>query len=744
MSNLVKIKVSKSKVILESDENCDFTVTVTNLSDKSSSFEVELEAQGTDDVEWYSIEPEICSKLQPGDRTNFRVVITKAPIPAYDATIELTIKIFSVEYEHLFGSETILLEIGEPKEPLQLQLPCKDIKAYPGDIVEIPVVITNFSSQFKQLNVTLDISNTDWFNRKITAPPISLEGGHTKQIPLLVRLPGIDISRRISNFDVKVEDKKNSNSASSHGSIEILPFGEILLDYQEPKKIITSNLIKLFNRGNHYSVQYTAKVENQSNIKQQIQFYFLDLNNNIFTPQPQIKQDLILEPQAKSQEEIKVTQKQHRFGKTRKIFLKVIPIISNSNTSESNDQIQAKPNIQILELEVQPIIPLWLLLGCSFIGIFILLLWLLMPFKALHKAPIYSVRLIGNGATVISGSGDKTIRRWQINNCNWLTNDCDLKPQGEITNSIQQLQPIRVIREIPAYEGQIAAGLENGLIQRWKVSPPEPLGEFANKNSTVLDLDFTNDSKYLFSAHGDGIRQWNVSNNKLITVENLKFAIYDVSIIEKSELVTTNSSNIPKAKKTADKNNTTNDSYLVALAGRYNKLVLWESASKFKSEIKYEYKPHNLKNTSFQAAFGSNDYINSISYAKSKEILVTGDNHGFISLWKFEEIRNCLKTRKKQCTSVLDTQWQHGKDFQPVYSVSLSDNACYLASAGNDGIRLWRKDKNIYQQIQEYPTKQKARSVDIKRTANNTVLIAAAQGNQVKVYRYKGNSDDCQ
>lgn len=809
MSNLVRVDVSKKKVILEDTVNCEFEVTVTNLSNKFASFEIELETQfdashsnineHNSTVKWYSVEPEICSKLQPGDKTCFRVVIVKAPIPAYDTTIDLAIKVFSVEYEHLSNSANILLEIKQPNEPLKIHLPYPDIKAYPGDDVDIPVVVTNFSSYFQEVYVILQLDNVDWYNKSVIEN-VSLTSGESKQTILQLKLPNqIKTTPTFSYFTVSVKYKLQDNdSVSTGGTIEILPYGEVLFEFPVTKQKITSSFTKLFrvfNKNNNSLVKYSVKFQNQSNLEQLISFDFLDNHNQPLKYQPIVKQNIILEPGLSNnantnitkivEEKITITQHQHRWGGIRRLFIKVIPAIVNPKTGEVSKQIQAKPNTQILELEIYPIISIWLILGCGLLGV--LLFWLLFPRQNLHEAPVYSVRLIGNANTVISGSSDTKIRRWQVNSCNWLRPDCFLENEGDITNTQNtkpseiSKQPIRVVREIPAHEGQIAAGLEDGTIQFWQVSPAKPIGsKIENTNDRVFDLDFTKDSKYLFSGHGSGnLRQWDVE--KVLTgqpgtnVKDVPFgaAISTLSVIEKLDSSFLNNRNNDTSKlaeviKGIKNNKTTpvrgtdileitytdNDtnSYLIAVAGQYNKLAFFNSSTKIPYQVNYKY----IATNKIQPVFSANDYINTVSVSDSilPERLATGDNKGFITLWDLSKIRECVKNNTKQCGDIILQQWRHSEEAESVYSVSISDKdkACYLASAGSDGrVVLWGMN-NKPKQLQEYlpsgADSKKSRSVDIKITSDKNsqtrvVLISAAQGNQVSVYRYQEQENDC-
>ncbi|HEY9295205.1 MAG TPA: hypothetical protein VIQ31_02310, partial [Phormidium sp.] len=123
MPNLVKAIVSKREIrlipdiVIESGDRTangenEFDVTVVNESNKFASFYIELLAIGADaesNVKWYNLEPEVSAKKPSGDRTTFHVIITKPPIPVYDTTIELTLRVFSVEFPSLYTSQKINL-----------------------------------------------------------------------------------------------------------------------------------------------------------------------------------------------------------------------------------------------------------------------------------------------------------------------------------------------------------------------------------------------------------------------------------------------------------------------------------------------------------------------------------------------------------------------------------------------------------------------------------------------------------
>ena len=157
----------------------------------------------------------------------------------------------------------------------------------------------------------------------------------------------------------------------------------------------------------------------------------------------------------------------------RHLLLDVIPSLSNPYSNKVSESIQVKPHTQRLELHVRPIVPFWLQLLIGLLGVLWLLgLRYLIPH---HTAPVNSVRLLGNAATVVSGSSDQTVQRWQVHDRPWTIDLTRLEHQLQIGNTGK---PIRVIREIPANNNQIAAGLDDGEIQLWQVAPPKQLESF--------------------------------------------------------------------------------------------------------------------------------------------------------------------------------------------------------------------------------------------------------------------------
>ncbi|MEL6163698.1 MAG: hypothetical protein AAFR37_08035 [Cyanobacteria bacterium J06628_3] len=96
--NEIFIKLSKPEIVIVPNslsENNEFTVTVVNESQKFISFQLELDAPGLEDksdMNWYTVEPEVCTKNPPGSETEFHVSITKLTDNLYPRTKTISIR----------------------------------------------------------------------------------------------------------------------------------------------------------------------------------------------------------------------------------------------------------------------------------------------------------------------------------------------------------------------------------------------------------------------------------------------------------------------------------------------------------------------------------------------------------------------------------------------------------------------------------------------------------------------------
>jgi WD40 repeat protein len=344
---------------------------------------------------------------------------------------------------------------------------------------------------------------------------------------------------------------------------------------------------------------------------------------------------------------------------------------------------------------------LWLLWWCS---------WLnpSNPFFG-HQKSVNSVQLDGLTSTLISGSNDQTIGHWRVAG---FLNPIFNHFIGDIGNS---KKAIRVVRYRPVDNNIMAAGLENGEIQLWGITGSNGLIDtFSDqKDDRVFALEFTQDSRSLFSGHGSGlVLQWDTSfhrgeiakgHNRLLKKKQFDFAVYDLKFV-------------------GDGNSK------LAVAGRYNQFFIWNLSSD--RTIKVPYPPG-----------GQDDYILSLDVAEfAPYIVATGDNQGNITIWN---VKNCMDG-SGNC-EVID-RWRAGKVGEAVRSVSLGDNACYLATGGDDAkVTLWllnsegkrARDLSNGQVIKKEVTRsyngKNINSVHLKVINKNVLIASGSDDTQVRV-----------
>lgn len=414
-----------------------------------------------------------------------------------------------------------------------------------------------------------------------------------------------------------------------------------------------------------------------------------------------IPAEIDLNPGQTSKASLVVNRKRPRWGMGEKLLLDVIGILSDRRLDLRNDT-------QTVELRVLPIFPFWLQVVGGFLALLLLLLFL-RPFEG-HTESVTSVRFNGIADRTISGSDDQTLRAWSVRGNR-------LSPMGVFARTGKA---VRVVRYKPVNNDIVAVGLENGEIQLWDVlgNREDPLESFFNeKDDRVLDLEFTKDSRYLFSGHGSGlILAWdmeqnvsNLTNPRKLPLAKLRsdFAVYDLAVIG------------------AESKN-------LAIAGRYNKIVVWNAASNQIRRVPYR-------------QGDKNDYIQSLAIAADKpNLMATADNQGYITLW---DMSQCL-TKNTQC-GILD-EWSTGHGGKPVRSVKLSKDGCYLASAGDDGREmLWplttdgRRNPSSSEGIKlgQFPTK--INDVDLIVKENDILVVSGSKDSRVRLRSVQKTNTGC-
>jgi WD40 repeat protein len=702
---LIETKIFPKEVYFKpGDQPVEFEVMVVNDSDQFASFQLEILAAGSQDTaqfNWYEISPEISTKKPPGDITQFHISIIENPVPGFVGLMNLTVRIFSVELRQ--ENREILRLFVEPglgSIPLKLNLPVRNFYVYPGHQVEVPV--TAYNSGQLPTYASLELSQIDptWFldERKRS---LQIPAGKQVETSFLIQPPA-RLNVASEPYPFRVEATHNNGPPTYvEGMIEILPMGSMELICSPQKQTIPSKFFWKFWKSE--SAIYELYLKNNSNLHQLGSVEILE------TPTEQLHLETIphmsqIEPEETAQLQLIASIRRSWLGRTQKLLLPIKSVWSDQRLDTKNET-------QNLELNIKPIIPLWLLI-CGSILVFWLIWWLSWlnprnPFFG-HQDSVTSVQFNGVGDKIVSSSNDQTIILWRV--------DGFFSPfiNQEVREIGRTDKAVRVLRYRPVNNNIIAAGLENGTIQLWNLLNPvkEPLAEFSyQSDDRVLTLEFTQNSRYLFSGHGSGlVLQWDVQYQtsdsfpqKPIRQQQFDFAIYDIKFVG-------------------------NDESKLMVGGRYNQLFLWNLNDNQVRKIPY--RPGS-----------QNDYIFSIDQPEFNPYrLVTADNQGHITLWN---LRNCL-TKNEAC-EILD-EWSNGHGGKAVRSVAFSADGCYLASAGDDGkVRFWpltsegQRSQAFLdgQEITHSFNTEKMNTLDIK-VVNNLLLIATgSEDSVVRVTRKK-------
>ncbi len=731
----IRSELSTQRLLFESGgEPARFTVTVYNESDRFAAFRLSLKAPGVPDsraADWYRLVPSVSSKIPSGDYTQFIVEIFAPPPGDIGSSANMILKtvVSSIDLDRQDDRQDLeLLISGSLFRPLLASLKSSPtVELNPEDPIELIAEIENRNRQTLTATLELPEPYSIWFeNNRQT---IVLEPMMPKLVYFRGRIPGDTRSPNAGLYPLPIViTQANHPPEQLETAVQILADGEVLYTAEPHEAQLPEQAYRWLNPL-EATASYTLTVENHSNqqVQTEIKVYNLikhqwqwpwtgyslpwkkqpeieiesvDEKLKGLTPAPNIELSPspieTLEGYHLQEFDLEVTRKLPWLGWSRREALE-----AHLTILEGDRPIQK--DIQHLELGILPVIPFWLqLTGGTFILAMILLLMKLFPSG--HTEPVNSVQFNGQGTEVLSGSNDQTIRRWSV--------DGDLLISKGIL--LKEAKAIRTVRFRPVNNDEIAAGLENGevrvanLLQRDDVR----LGSFSNADR-VFDLVFSRDSRQMYSAHGSGqVIPWNVDirdGNGLAAEQPIQpaqpFAISAIALLGEQE-------------------------DLIAIGGRYNRLTLIDPVKKQFFEVPYE-------------AGGQEDYIKSFTTAQQQpDLLANSDNRGNIALWDFSSCRKNLPT----CQPI--TRWT-GHGGQSVNAVKMTNDGCFLASAGSDGqVKLWAMDGLGHRRGQNSEGKVLSKannplnSVDIIRKEDYLLVVTGGDDHRVNLQRVKLQRSD--
>ena len=706
--NLISAKVSTQVLKFKpGGPPATFEVTVINESEQFASFQLEVIAAGANPNPgflWYSLSPEVSSKKPPGDSTKFYVAIADSPVPGFAGMMNLTVRVFSVELRDEERQVVrLFVQEGAGSKLLQLELPVKKFQASPGQLVEIPVRVRNPNQQTAEVVLNFLGVKPSWLVNG-AEQRFKLDPGGQKEVTFSCQPPSAITQAPSEVYPFTVEATHHIGSfAREQGTLEILPTGFVQFSCTPQQQTIPPNGGWFPSRQSD-PVTYELLFENASNLSSSasVQLHGKDREKCNLEINPS---ETDLTPGETSKLLLTASKRRPQLGLPQKLLFNVTGVLSDQRLELQNDT-------QTLELRVRPIIPFWLqLAGLLLLLLLLLLLWLWL-FRG-HADAVTSVRFNGVADRVISGSDDQTIRSWNVEGNS-------LKSAGVFA---RMEKAVRVVRYQPVNNDLVAAGLENGEIKLWEVlgNRKQPLESFVNqKDDRVLALEFTKNSRYLFSGHGSGaVLQWNIEQDlsanspqrdKPVNTLPLDFAVYALAMVGDG-----------------DKN--------LAIAGRYNKLMLWNFTSN-------NSRPRSIP---YRESGGQDDYIQSLAVAANKPTLMaTADTQGYITLW---DMRQCL-VENVPC-KVLD-QWSTGHGSKPVRSVSLSKDGCYLASAGDDKREmLWSltskgdRDQKFLNGTLIRRVPRKVNDVAVISRETDILVVSGSDDHQVRLRSMSKSNTDC-
>lgn len=754
-SKLIEVTISTNHIDFKTGkEPATFQVSVVNLSHKFASFQVILQAAGTDEIhinDWYQLTPDISQKIPPGGTANFSVTLQKNPLPGFVGSLDIPVKILSIELPNLEEKKFLRLTIepGEYESSLQVKLPVKKFHIYPGKTINIPCEIEQYGINAVNIIATLIGLNDPWLTEE-TTQRFSLPGRTKKELNFSCQLP-LDntVISKAYDFIIKIE-QENSKTVEVKGSVEVLPLGKVIFQ-ATPNSQQLPEKFPWFPHWKTSAVNYHLQFDNQSNLKQLMSASLVQSDS--FPQQWQVinkrrpiisllvfklfiklwekepiaaslflrqNQFVKVNPNETRELDLKINHVRPWFGRVKTLFFAVSAIASDARLDVEN-------STELLQLKLYPKIPLWL---GGLTGLLLLWLWYwfscLNPYSPIcgHKQAVNSVQFNGRGLNAISGSDDQTIIEWNLEGFGWKKLftypilDPIINIGKEDNNSPKS---VRVVRYKPLENNVIAVGLENGEVQVWDLLNDRRCAQYSfvqDANNRVLDIAFSQDSQFLYGSYGNGIKQWSLNNspncNPTSTTPNQEkmfdFAIYSLVFVGANR-------------------------DLMVLGGQYNRLCLIDSnlTSKECNDIG-------------QTLDSDKDYIQSITTAQNKpNQIVAADTQGMIKVW---DLSDCL-IKRENCKNIAPIdewkgiaprdQWK-GKEnpsrTYPVYSVALSSNGCYLVSGGQDGqVLLWKLNAEgtrvIAEPIKSYSFSKPINSVDIK-VINQKIHILSG-GDQTKV-----------
>lgn len=738
----IEASTSTHSLIFRSvDTPVSFDVSVGNNSDRFANFHVEVSAPGenpSSGYKWYRISPEVAAAQPHGSTTTFQVIVFDSPVPGFVGTIDLTVRVFSPQLRQE-RRLVVRLTIEADRRPaaIRMELPVREFQVYPRNTVDILVKVQNLGQQFVEVVLRLTGIEPAWSiggtERRIALQPASqAEVSFQCQPPSVTQAPS-------QNYPFTIEAiGHNLAPGTNEGKIEVLPVGFISL-------AVTPKHQQLPAQGQWWpnwkakSTTITAAFKNDSNVYQQVDVLVQgkDCNHCSWSSSPPLAD---LDLGKTTTVGLAVTTERPWVGIGRKLELEAKPVLSDQRLGTTD------PATESFTVRVLPILPLWLQLGSIAILAGLIAL-VLKPGSIAHTAFVNSVRLSGDGSTVLSGGDDCTIRRWRREGVKLLPAQSLAGGEpiacGRSHNPIGLLaipnRSVSVLRLMPEDSNRLAAGLENGAVELWNVATAKKLSKLEppqqQTNDRVFDMVFSQDSKYLYVGHGSGnLKVWERSSPEG------QFQLADPQhLIDLKSQLKLNFQVRALALNPAQ--NT------LVIGGNFKRFVTIEGQNQIVDNQTNQIAVQKLEKLDNKLSAGSGDYIWGLAFVpNAPSILATADSDGYITIW---DLTSCPKSKKVAGITELDCQPQSGIKHRwrgsqkEIRSIAFSEDGKLLVSGGDDGrLMAWWLTPEYKVDVLKgavgkeiYKSDRKINSIDLKTIDRGIAIITGSEDFQVKLHQ---------
>jgi WD40 repeat protein len=730
-----------------------FSVTVYNDSDRFASFQIKLLAAGIDEQStrsWYRFIPAVSAKVPSGGQTLFQVEIFDLPpiSPQFQGVIDLTLEVTSWELgKDAYDRQPLKLTVRDRQTPPpQIHLTVSSLQIAPQQTIDITAQVQNPTATALDATISLIGLPDRWFAMG-TTQKLNLATKEIQKVTFTCQIPEFSAAP-CDIYEFSLEATGHFPVIAVKGSLEILSIGQIAFNCTPLEQTIPEMFGRWLNAPQG-SATFDLQIDNQSNVLSTANIAVWDLQNEKqrwWQRLPQVLQRSqppgpVVADGSNDEEQIEADHPPENVSlglipdQLPLGQMTTIPLTISHNlpwfgwarqrkyevelTTDNDVEIQS--GLQELRILLFPLIPQWLQL----IGALLALgmgwtLWSLMGSPG-HRGPVNAVQFSGQGTEVLSASDDQTLRRWSVT--------------GNHLKQIRQMsdfqKALRVARYRPVSNDQVAIGLENGELQLINLLKGTHQSLVSDKDDRVFDVAFSRDARTLYSAHGSGlVLQWNLddSSTAQILPQNAydsKFAIEAMSLLG-------------------------HDQYL-AIGGRYNQLSVLklqetedtQAADSAKAPLGNRIKSQPPAQKQSATPFvdldypsgSQTDYISSLASADQKpDLLAVGDTQGNISLWN---LAACLE----QKCAALELPWL-GHGGRAVRAIALSNDACFLASGGDDGqVKLWPLDSSGFRRGNDRDgrvlsrTTKPINSVDIIQTRDALWIASGSDNGRVQLHR---------